>query len=281
MTRQIVPGMFWVGLLAGALLVVGSVRASGPSVVLNVLGIWDGFYLAADGATGPVTSDVTQQDFRRLAGDGVMSDLGGSDLEYRFDATLARPDFLTGTGVTTTGRLVFQADLATFTGLGGDAGVMFPEYHLVPPGSGPSRISGLLLHPFPGMAAPNLAGRGQGSFVSLPDPTIPGALADPRFTGVGTVQISPRNPRDSFAGEVKLFLDPNQPAILSWPLLATSSNNRRVIMISQGKTGRIVYDGVVVPGQTARSPTFVGGFFRLVFNSGGTQFGAFNFSLSQ
>jgi hypothetical protein len=51
-------------------------------------------------------------------------------------------------------------------------------------------------------------------------------------------------------------------------------------MNSRRKTGRIVYDGVVVPGQVG-SPTLVGGFFRLAFNNGGAQFGAFNFSLSQ
>jgi hypothetical protein len=242
-------------------------------------GIWDGFFLADDGTTGEVRSDVTKQDHQRLAGD-VLIELDDGDSPYRFGATLERPDFLVGTGVNSTGRLVFQADVATFAGRGGDAGVLTPEYQLVPPRGSVSRISGLLLHPFPGVHTPNIAGSGQGLFVSLPDPTIPGAVADPTFNGVGTVDITPRNDRDSFAGQVKFFLDPSEPPILSWPLRATSSRNGRVIMISQGKTGRILYDGVVIPAKAARSKTFIGGFYRLVFNNGGPQFGAFNFSLS-
>ena len=52
-------------------------------------------------------------------------------------------------------------------------------------------------------------------------------------------------------------------------------------MISQGMTGRILYDGVVVPAPDAESRTFVGGFFRLLLNDGVTHYGAYNFSLIQ
>src|SRR5205823_6102828 len=144
---------------------------------------------------------------------------------------------------------------------------------------GASRISALLLHPFPGFATPDIAGTGEGSFVSLPDPTIPGDLPDPTFMGVGRVQISSFDAdRKSFAGHVQFFLDPSQPPVFSWPLLATASDNRRVIMISQGKTGRILYDGVVLPAPDAESKAFVGGFFRLFLNDV-VQYSAFNFSL--
>jgi hypothetical protein len=264
--------MFWFGVLAGALLLAGTIRASNPSRLPDLLGVWDGFYLADDGATGPIRTNVTLQESRRLKGDGELFDLDGSDVPYRFAETLARPDFLIGTGVTATGQLVFHAGLATYAGRGGDAGVMAPEYQFLPARGGASGASALLLHPFPGVQTPDLSGSGQGSFVSLPDQT---------FKGIGKVAISARNTRGSFAGRVEFFHDPTQSPIFSWPLLATASNDRRVVMISQGKTGRILYDGVVVPAQDATSKTFIGGFFRLIFTEGGTTFGAFNFNLTQ
>jgi hypothetical protein len=275
MSRRIVPGTFWVGSLACALLLAGTMRASGPSHRLpDVQGIWDGFFLAADGATGRVRSDITAQDFRSLAGDGVLLDLESGDLAYRFRATLARPDFLTGTGVTRTGRLVFQADLTTFAGLGGDAGVMTPEYHFVPSRGDESRLSALLLHPFPGVAPPDIAGSYEGPFVSLPDP-ITGAPADSTFRGIGRMQISPRDARGSFSGGVKFFLDSHPDPLISWPFLATTSDNGRVIWISQGATGRIFYDGVVVPAPD-KAVARLDGVFRLFLNDGRTLFNAYN-----
>jgi len=285
MSRRIVPGTFWTGILASALLLLlaGTMRASSPSEGLpNLRGIWDGIFLASDGVTtGDVRSDITRQESGRLVGHGVLIGLTDDDVRYRFHATLERPDFLTGTGETPGGRLVFQSDVATFAGHKGAAGVMAAEYGFVTPRGGASRISALLLHPFPGGGTPDISGSGLGSFVSLPDPTMPNSVPDPAFKGVGKVQISQRDDRDSFAGHVEFFLDPNQPPVLSWPVLATASENGRVIMISQGKTGRIVYDGVVVPGRHARAPTFVGGFFRLLFNSGQNVYGAYNFSVIQ
>jgi hypothetical protein len=276
MSRRIIPGTFWVGSLASALLLLlaGTMRASGPPHHLpDVQGVWDGFFLAADGATGRVRSDITEQHFRRLAGDGVLLDLQGGDLAYRFRATLARPDFLTGTGVTPTGRLVFQAELGPFAGLGGDA-VMAPEYHFVPARGGAGRISALLLHPFPAVDAPDIAGSYEGPFVSLPDP-ITGAPADPTFRGIGRMPIAPRNARGSFAGRVNLFLDSEPDPLISWPFLATTSDDGRVIWISQGVTGRIIYEGVVVPAPD-QTVARLDGVFRLLFNDGRSLFNAYN-----
>src|SRR5262245_16360740 len=88
-SRRIVSGTCWL-----VLVFVLVLKASGPSHGLpEVEGVWDGFYVTADGATGLVSSDITEQDFRRLAGDGVLFDLEGGDVTYRFRATLARPDF--------------------------------------------------------------------------------------------------------------------------------------------------------------------------------------------
>jgi len=282
MRRRFFHVMFWVGNLACALAMAGAMMASSLSQNLpDVQGAWDGFYLAADGATGPFSFDVTRQDFRRLEGNGLLPFVENDGLPYQFNATMPSPDFITGTGVTPAGRLNFHAGLETYTGLGGDAGVMTPKYHFVPPQGAASRISALMLHPFPGVATPDISGDGRGSFVSLPDPNIPGDVPDPTFTGIGLVQISPRNARGSFAGSVEFFREPGQPPVFSWPLLATASDNRRVIMISQGATGRIIYDGVVIPPQASESNTFVGGFFRLQFFDGQSFFGAYNFNLSR
>ena len=192
MSRRIVPGMFWVGILACAVLPpAGTMRASSPSGLPDVLGIWDGFFLAADGATGGVRSDVTQQDFKRLAGDGALLDLGGGDMEYQFAATLARPDFLTGTGVTSTGRLVFQADLATFAGRGGDAGVMAPEYHFVPSHGGANRVRRCCCIPSP--ASPRRTSPGVAWGFLSACPTRPTRASRPtRTSGASARCRSPR-----------------------------------------------------------------------------------------
>jgi hypothetical protein len=292
MNRRIVPGTFWVGILACALLLLASpMRASSPSHRLpEVQGIWDGFFLAAEGSTGLVRSDITQQVHRRIAGNGVLLDLEGRALlnAYNFSATVVRDDFVTGTGVTRTGRLVFQAGLETYaprppevafqTGLeprAGEAAVMYPEFHFVPSRGGESRISALLLHPFSGVAPPDIAGGYLGPFVSLPDP-ITGNPPDSTFRGIGRMQISPRN-RGSFAGRVELFLNPDQPPVISWPMLATTSDDRRVIWVSQGAAGRIIYDGVVVPASDAESEAFrLDGVFRLFLTEGRSLYNAYN-----
>jgi hypothetical protein len=58
--------------------------------------------------------------------------------------------------------------------------------------------------------------------------------------------------------------------------LATTGDNGRVIGISQGRTGRFFYDGVVTP---AESDTFMGGFLTLQFNDGRSLYNAFNLSI--
>jgi hypothetical protein len=285
MSRRIVPGTFWVGFLACALLVLaGTLRAAGPSHrPPDMTGVWDGFFLAADGTTGLVRSEVTQQIRRRIAGAGMLLDLEGraqfNAYNFRFSATVPQDDFVTGTGVAGKGRLVFQADVATFTGLGGNAGVMAPEYHFVPSRGGAGRISALLLHPYPGVAT-DISGNGEGPFVSLPDP-ITGDFPDPSFAGIARMQIAPRSARGSFAGRVEFFLDPAQPPVISWPFLATTSDDRRVLWIAQGASGRIIYEGVVVPAPDDESGFSMNGVFRLFLNDGQSLFNAYNFNLSR
>jgi hypothetical protein len=247
----------------------------------DVLGAWDGFYLTHDGATGVVGSEFTEANHHRLVGRGTLFNLRNSDVDYDLRATMPQGDFITGVGTTSTGRLNFQGNLDRYRGQGGDAGVMSAEYQLLPSRGRTNRIDALLLHPFPGIATPDVSGNGNGTFASFDDPEDPNDQPDPSFTGVGSFQISPMNDRKMFAGRVEFSRAANQLPIFSWPLLATASEDGRVIMVSQGATGRIVYDGVVVPPSTPESQTFVGGFFRLRFNDGGSVFGAINFNLSR
>jgi hypothetical protein len=95
------------------------------------------------------------------------------------------------------------------------------------------------------------------------------------------VQISPRSARGAFAGRLEFSRVPGQTPIFSWPLLATASDNGRVIMIAQGATGRAIYDGNVIPPPTPESKTFIGGFFKLQFIDGQSVFGAHNFSITR
>jgi len=282
MGRRFFHVKFWVGNLTCALTMASAMMAFGPSQnPPNMEGVWDGFYLATDGATGRVESDVTRQDFRRLAGRGTLFDLQNGDVSYRFDATMARADFVNGTGEAAAGRLNFQADLETYAGRGGDAGVMFPQYHFVPSPGDSGRVGAILLHPFPGAVTPDISGSGRGTFASLPDPNIPGDVADPNFKGVGLLQISPRSARGSFAGRVEFFVDKNKSPVISWPLLATASADGRVIMVSQGAAGKITYDGNLIPAKDEKSPDFVWGVFRLQFHDGQSLFGAINFNLAR
>jgi hypothetical protein len=51
-------------------------------------------------------------------------------------------------------------------------------------------------------------------------------------------------------------------------------------MIAQGRTGKLVADGVVLPQGGGDASIFVGGFYRLLFNDGRLDFGAYNFNLA-
>jgi hypothetical protein len=134
-----------------------------------------------------------------------------------------------------------------------------------------------LLHPFSDVDSPDITGTFNGPFVNLPDPYT-GAPADPTFYGLCSIEISPRNDRGYFPGSVELFVGTNQTPFLSWPVLATTSDKRRVIWIAQGRSGRIVYDGVVV--STPDTETRIDGVFRILLGNGRTLFNAFNTSVN-
>jgi hypothetical protein len=289
MSRHLITVVFWVGIATSALLVgVTTWASSPPHRVLNLVGFWDGFFFGSDGQPGRVQSAITQQDFRRLAGDGALLPLGDGDPinTYAFRATMPRDDFLAGTGVTPTGRLVFQAYLETYgpkprfnfetipnpgAGDAEDAGLMYPEFHFVPSRGSVGQFGAILLHPFPGGHTPDVSGQGAGSFLSLTDSTFFGALQ---------VTTLPRE-RGSFYGHVDFsFPESPQHSPFSWPFFATTSSEGRILMIAQGKTGRLLYDGIAIPGGVDQTPTFVGGFYRISFLDGGFNYGAYNFNLA-
>ena len=159
MCRRIVPVTLWVGILFWAVLLLaeGVVWASRlADRVPNVVGAWDGFFQedAVDGPPGLVLSNITEQVDRRIAGNGLLFDIDASGLFenainfIKFNATVARDDFIVGTGLTPTGQFVFHAGLETFAGGAGDAGVTDTQYLLTPVQGSASRINAILLHPF-------------------------------------------------------------------------------------------------------------------------------------
>lgn len=270
MSRRIVPWTFWAGIFCSVLL-ANTLIASKPPVP-RLVGTWDGFFQPADsaGTFGLVRSNITQQKNRRLAGNGMLLSLDGVPLtRYNFNATLASDDSLSGNGRTPAGRLVFNAGLETFAGRLGSAGVLHPEILFVPARGNPGRLSELLLHPFPDTHGPDISGMGMGTFQSQNDPNLRGDIA---------LEIFARE-RGTFPGHVDFTPTTGSQAPFSWRFLGTTSDNGRLVFIAEGKTGKLVADGVVVPQGVSGSPVFIGGFYRLLLNNGQPDFGAYNFNL--
>lgn len=274
MSRRIVPWTFLAMLLLGvALPLAARLRASGaPGRVPDVRGAWDGFFQPINDpdAQGLVRSVIYQQSNRRIQGDAVWLDLEGRSLfnAYNFSATVARDDFITGTGRTLDGRLVFQASLETFEGREGDAGVIDSQILLVPVRGRQDRVDSILLRPFPpSLGAPDVAGDGEGTFHSVLDPTFGGRLS---------LGISPLD-RGSFPGSLALL--PEVGLGHSFQLLATTSGDRRFLMIAQGASGRIIADGVASPPRDGVAS--IDAVYRLLgANERHADFGAMNFSIA-
>jgi hypothetical protein len=281
MSRQIVPKMFWAGILASGLLLVLTATRSAKGVSHtppNLRGVWDGFYVTDDGTRGSVESAIREQRSRRFAGNGQLLDLATGDLPYRFLGTVTAGDFVNGTGRIRGGHLVFHGGLATFAGLGGDAGVMSlsNQFHSH---SSHGQVDTLLLHPFPGTASPDITGNAVGTFRSITDPNT-GDPPDPSFAGIARVTISSRSNRGTFTGHMDLSHGPNDPPFLSWPFLSTTSLDHQTIWVSQGATGNGVYQGAVLTGPDANTSTEIWGIFKLNFNDGRILYNTYNISFA-
>jgi hypothetical protein len=281
MSRQIVPTMFWASILAlGLLLALMATRsADGVShAPPHLRGVWDGFYVADDGTRGSAESTIWEQHSRRFAGNGLLLGLPTGNLPYQFLGTVTASDLVNGTGQIRGGHLDFHGGLATFAGLGGDAGVMSlnNQFHSH---SSHGQFNTLLLHPFPGTASPDITGDAVGTFRSITDPNT-GNPPDPNFAGIARVTISSRSNRGTFAGHMMLSRGPNDPPFLSWPFLSTTSLDHQTIWVSQGATGNGVYKGAVLTGPDANTSTEIWGIFKLNFNDGRVLYNTYNISFA-
>jgi hypothetical protein len=282
MSRQIVPTMFWAGILASSLLLAFTAPRSADGLSdapPHLRGVWDGFYAADDGTRGSVESTIREQRSRRFAGDGLLLDLPAGDLRYQFLGTVTASDLVNGTGRIRGGDLIFHGGFATFAGQGGDAGVMSlnNRFHS---DSSHGQFNTLLLHPFPGTASPDITGDALGTFRSITDPNT-GNPPDPNFAGIARVTISSLSDRGTFAGHMELSLGPNDPPFLSWPFLSTTSPDRRTIWVSQGATGNGVYEGAVLTGPNTNTSAAIWGIFKLNFNDGRVLYNTYNLSFAR
>jgi hypothetical protein len=265
---------FVCALLSVVVLVAGTVKASKPVVrVPDVRGHWDGFFLEPGGAAAPglVRSDITQQDGPQIAGEGQLLD-PTSDARlvgYHFGGTLGPDDVITAAGRIPKGRAFLQGGVQFFEGARGDAGVMDTQLLFVPRRGQPSQVSEILLHPFPDKDVPDVSGTGVGVFRSRLDATFAGGLA---------LQILPRE-RNAFPSLVSFTPQSNLHPPFSWQARATINAQGRLIMIVQGKTGRMVVDGTAFPRSNG-APSAVDGLYTLIQNDGRHDFGTYNFSLA-
>jgi hypothetical protein len=274
MSRRIIPGTFGVGMMLCSLLIATKLWASGPpNEVPDLRGHWDGFFLADDNGSvvGLVLSDITDQLHRRIAGEGLLGLQGQPPFEsYDFQATVAADDQIAGTGSSTTGHVVVRGDLQTFAGVQGVAGIWNPDLAVVPPQGRPIPLSATLLHPFPDTNAPDLGGYvAQGPFRSQTDPT---------FSGTGVMTFGSLE-RGSFPGGFAFTpTNPNPQSPFSWPTRATTSADGKLIMIGQGKTGRMSYNGSII--MRGGSPSAIWGIARLSLGDGRILYNTWNATLT-
>jgi hypothetical protein len=188
----------------------------------------------------------------------------------------------TFTGNTLTGRLVYHADLETFAGVEGDAGVQHAQYSFVPVRGRMTGVDATLLQPFPNAGpiagAPDISGMGMGTFKSL---------SNSSFAGTIIVNILTRDGRGGYPGHVDFF-SPMSGQHLSWDLRATTSvpnpfikpsgANRFVMIARGGIRGNLVADGVAIP-LNGGSGTFIGGFATALIDRQINYF-AYNFTVS-
>ena len=99
------------------------------------------------------------------------------------------------------------------------------------------------------------------------------------FVGGLALQILPRE-RSGFPGLVSFTPETDLHPPFSWQARATVNGQGRLIMIAQGKTGRMIVDGAVFPRSKGAPSAAVDGLYTLLLNDGRRDFGFYNFSLS-
>jgi hypothetical protein len=274
MRRRFVPALFWVGMVLCSVLTATRVWAHRPPHrVPDLRGHWDGFFLATNdgGVVGLVGSDITGQLHRKIEGEGLLGLEGQPPLEsYDFRATVAADNVIAGTGQSTTGRVIVRGGLQTFAGAQGVAGIWDPDLLFVPARGRPVRVGATLLHPFPDDNAPDLGGyAAQGPFQSQTDPT---------FSGTGVMTFGSLE-RGSFPGSFAFTpSDPDLQAPFSWPTRTTTSADGKFIMVGQGKTGRMSYNGAIII--RGGSPSAIWGIAKLSLLDGRVLYNTYNATLT-
>jgi hypothetical protein len=277
MTRRAVPWTFIAGaLLSLMLLLTNAVLASkGGSKIPNIRGHWDGFFLDAGGTDVPglVRSDVTEQVGRRIAGDGRLLDAATEAqlAVFHYSGTLAADDVINANGTTPKGRVALHGGVQLFAGRKGNAGVMDGQLHFVPRRGEPSQVGTLLLHPFPDANSPDISGEGLGTFRSRLDSTFAGGL---------TLDLQPRE-RNAFTGFVNFTPHSDLHAPFSWHSRTTVNDEGTLVLIAQGKTGRMIVQGAVFPGMAGPTSSDVDGQYTLILNDGRSDVGFYNFSINR
>lgn len=276
MSRRAIPCAVFIGalLIAVSLLAV-RVRASRPSPLApDLLGHWDGYFLEPGGTAAPgvVRSDVTHQGGWRFAGDGrlIEAATGAWLTPYEFGGRLETDDLFTAAGRTPAGRLAMQGSLLWYGGRHGAAGVMDAQIMLIPRRGQESQVGATLLRPFPDRNAPDVSGNGLGEFRSRRDSTFVGGL---------DLQIRPRD-RGAFPSVVSFTPLSNLHPPFTWVARATINDRGRMILIAQGKSGKMVVDGTVFPRTPGSPSTAVDGLYTLFLNDGHRDFGTYNFNLT-
>jgi hypothetical protein len=102
---------------------------------------------------------------------------------------------------------------------------------------------------------------------------------DKTFGGGLALQIQPRE-RNAFPSLVSFTPESSLHAPFSWQARATINNQGRLIMIAQGKTGRMMVDGTVFPRSKGAPSAAVDGLYTLILNDGRRDFGTYNFNLA-
>jgi hypothetical protein len=276
MSRQCVPFTFLTSLLIGVILPLAvAVQASGARTgVPRVLGAYDGFIQNVDGkgGVGVIRSVIYRQDQRGFLGNAEL--FGADSLRFNainFSGTFALDDVIIGAGRAMNGSVALLAGLETFEGDQG-AAMMNPVFEIVPARGRPSLVSSIMLRPFAvsNLPAPDIAGTATGIIRSRRALDSPGSLS---------LDIPPDSARGTSLPGSFGFQFRGMPE-QRFDLLATTSGKNQFVMISQGRTGRLVAEGTVTPA-SADKPTMVDALYRLVTIEGLPDFGAINFRVSR
>jgi hypothetical protein len=240
-----------------------------PSLVPNLLGEWDGFYLnPISGDVDSMISVINRQEDRHFVARAIFLALDNRTVfnTINFAGTVAEDGFIHGKGMAPTGQLGFRG---VFASTDGGAAVIAPEFHFKHIRGSTARTDAILLHPFDTHNPTNISGMGAGTFRSQHKKELKGNV-------VGLTILPHGDGNTLFPGELG-FQTGNM--LQGFRVLATTSDDSRIVMIAQGTTGRLFAEGTVTPPGTAGGATKVNALYRFIINERPADFGAINFTV--